>query len=109
MRLMVKLGYQDVLFAKGANYSALIESLATARVVSVKYEAGQTLYVDDPNSTGPMEFKLIEDDSIILPDIQRPEAVDYVLNVSKERDDLRVENYRLKAQIEKDAKEKAAA
>ena len=100
MRLLATIGYQNVLFAPTANYSAIIEALGAAQIVNQKYEAGQTLYVSD-HSASPVEIKLIADDSLSLPDVVRPESLDKLLEIAKERDDLKVKVYALEQQVKK--------
>lgn len=99
MRLLATFGYQKVLFAVTQHMPALIEALSTAQLVD---EAGPwDARVYQPTSGGEMELKLLSEQDIRLPETARPESLDKLLEVAKERDELARKVRSLEQQIKK--------
>jgi hypothetical protein len=100
MRLLATIGYQKVLFAKGIDYSALIDALSSSQIVE---ETGpySNRILTVKASGSEVEIKLINDDDIQLPSTDRPEAIQELLKIAKERDDLNAKVYKLEFELKK--------
>lgn len=98
MRLLVDFGYTKLLFGKGVNYAQIIDALNEAKVVEEDGPWGERVLVAKDKE---LSIKLIDDDSVKLPETTRPEVVDKLLIIAKERDDLKQKVYQLEEKIKK--------
>jgi hypothetical protein len=96
MRLVMSIGYNKILFGKGAPIAALVEALDGVRVVSQTGYGDTTKYVVG-DEVCP-EVIIIPDDSVTLPENANP-VLDEYHKVATERDTLRSKVRELEAKI----------
>jgi hypothetical protein len=99
MRLLVNVGYYKMLFSKECNMAAVIDAVSNSVVVEEVGPYGNRVLTVKPDAE--IEIKLIQDEDIRLPHSDKPEAITTLLEITKERDELNLEVYKLKAEIKK--------
>jgi hypothetical protein len=99
MRLLISIGYQKVLLPKSANYSVVIEAFSAASVVEESGPYGARVLTIQPDAE--IDIKLMNDDDIKLPSTQKPEAIEKLLEIAREKDELTSKVYKLEAEIGK--------
>ena len=101
MRLLMKIGYQDVLFGKGAEVGELLEAFEGMKAVKSEGYGAEHRYVIDGDVN--IEATLIANDSVSLPDAEPSalaEIVDKYHDVKSRLDESRCEVAKLKKQLE---------
>ena len=99
MRLLVTLDYTKVLFPKSCNYADIIGALEQCQIVEEKGPYGnQVLEAKDKVE---IEIKLLADGDIRLPGVPRPESVDRLLAIAKEKETLQSKVRELEAELKK--------
>jgi len=101
MRLLMKIGYQDVLFGKGVEVGEILEAFDGMKAVTSKGYGAEQRYVIDGDVN--IEATLIADDSVSLPDTEPSavtEIVDKYHDVKSQLDESRRDVAKLKKQLE---------
>ena len=104
MRLLVTIGYTDILFGATSDYALLLKSLEGAATVTHDYKTNAYTVQSRADS---FVFKLIPDGDVSLPDTALPDAVEKFRKTSAEATELQLEVYRLRAELDKAKSESA--
>lgn len=99
MRLLIELDYTKVLFAKDCNYAEIIRAIEGVTIVEEVGPYGNLCY--KAKEGVDVSIKLLADTDVRLPDVPRPESVDRLLSMAKERDALKTKVYALEAELKK--------
>ena len=106
MRLLVTLGYADILFGATSDYALLLKSLEGAVCVSHDYKTNRYMPANDAASA--MQFKLIPDGDISLPETPVSDVIEQFRVASAKVTELQSKVYQLQAELEKTQKDGAA-
>ena len=101
MRLLMKIGYQDVLFGKGVEVGEILAAFDGMKAVKSEGYGAEQRYVID----GDVDIvaTMIADDSVLLPDTEPSavaEIVDKYYDVRSQLDESRRDVAKLKKQLE---------
>ncbi|HET54971.1 MAG TPA: hypothetical protein ENN33_07110 [Ignavibacteria bacterium] len=104
MRLLVEIGYNKILFGKGAKISELLEAFDGIKII--QEEGGYSepkRYIIDRDTE--VSVRLINDDSVSLPENQTrtevKETLEMFHKLKDKNEKLETENKELKEQLEK--------
>lgn len=86
MRLLLRIGYQDVLFGKGAPIAEILEVMDGIKMVDREGYGESKRYIVKDDIT--VEATLINDDSVMLPDSGKNKDYEAFHRIAKERDEL---------------------
>ena len=95
MRLVLELGYQKILFGKGAPIGTILEAMDGAKIVEKEYSSGSFTVKGDV----AVSLELVPDDSVTLPDTEKSADYEKLRELATSRDKLRTEVAQLKKHI----------
>ena len=100
MRLIAEIGYRHVVFAKDANYGAIIEALGTATVCETNGYGAEMIYVPVTDATH-IKVELANDAAVKVSGEEGNDTalLDRVLALSKANTDLTVKVYNLETKL----------
>ena len=100
MRLLLTVGYDKILFGKGANISSLLEAFDGAKTVKddQPYRQPRKITIEEG---AKLNVELVSDDSVCLPENHDNELYESFHKLASERDDLRKKVKELEDKISK--------
>jgi len=100
MRLLLTVSYNKILFAKGADVSAIIAALDGAKIVEESGSwSGPKKYI--PKDDVDLQATLINDDNVMLPEVNDGGVFEKFHKLTLDRDELRRKNYELEEKLKK--------
>jgi hypothetical protein len=99
MRLLVEIGYNKVLLPKDCDYSAIIDAIGRGEIVEETGPYGQRVYQCQDGQT--VTITLINDDDVRLPNVARPPELEKLLEIAKEKEDLKIQLYEANQKLKK--------
>lgn len=100
MRLLLTIGYQDVLFGEGVEVGKFLEVFEGMKIVKSEGYGAEKRYVIEEDAS--LNVELIPDDSVSLPGIETEQTafLEKYHELAASRDKLRTEVCQLKKQLE---------
>ncbi|MCK9569779.1 hypothetical protein M0R72_12620 [Candidatus Pacearchaeota archaeon] len=99
MRLLVTFEYSTILFGTDCDYAKIIGAVEGATVVEEEGPYDARFY--KAKAKHDITIKLLADGDVRLPDVARPESVDRLLSLAKEKDALTTKVRLLEQELKK--------